>query len=432
MTKQNTISSPVAPASPQTMDEVIKYDKITIPRVGDIIEGTIINKSATEVHLDIDGIVVGVVRGLELWDESGEYSNLKVNDRAHATVVELENENGELELSFRHAGHRRAWDSLAELMKIGKIIEADVLEANKGGLIIRVGRVTGFLPVSQLTPEHYPRVEGGERGKILEKLQGYVGTKFKVKVLDVDEREEKLIVSEKTAWEEAQKETLNKYKVGEIVEGKVTGVVDFGVFVEFGDGLEGLVHISEIAWQRIDDPRDFIKVGDKVKAEIISIVGSKISLSTKKLLTDPWKDVQKKYKIGQAVKGKIIKVNPFGVFIELDKEIHGLAHISELSDKLVRDPEDIVTIGKAYDFKILSIEPENHRLGLSLKALKKTSTPKEPPVAKKATEEVTTKTTPTETSVPEKAQVKEKPEPTKAQGEITKNKEKPAEEKTSS
>lgn len=430
MTKQNTISS-AAQASPQTMDEVIKYDKIPIPKVGDIIEGTIIDKSATEIHLDINGIAVGVVRGLELWDESGEYSNLKVNDRAQATVIELENENGELELSFRHAGHQKAWNSLEELMKTGKIIEADIMEANKGGLIIRVGRVTGFLPVSQLTPEHYPRVEGGDRSKILEKLQGYVGTKFKIKVLDVDEREEKLIVSEKTAWEEAQKETLNKYKVGEIVEGKITGVVDFGVFVEFGDGLEGLVHISEIAWQRIDDPRDFIKVGDKVKAEIISIVGSKISLSTKKLLTDPWKDVQKKYKIGQTVKGKIIKANPFGVFIELDRDIHGLAHISELSNKLVRNPEDIVTIGKTYDFKILSIEPENHRLGLSLKALKEAPIPKKSPVAEKVADEVTTKATPAETPAPKKAVVEEKSEPTKVLGELAENKEKPAEEKVS-
>lgn len=370
MTKQNSVVQKVN-ASPATMDEVIKYDQTKIPKVGDIIEGTIINKTASEVHLDIDGLACGVVRGTELWDESGEYANLKINDKVQATVVELENENGELELSFRHAGHQKAWNHLIELMKAKEVVEADIVEANKGGLIVGIGRVSGFLPVSQLTPEHYPRVEGGDRNKILERLRSYVGTKFKVKVIDVDEKEEKLIVSEKTAWEEAQKEILGKYKVGDRVEGKVTGVVDFGVFVEFGDGLEGLVHISEIAWQRIDNPKDLVRVGDKVKAEIISIEGSKISLSMKKLLTDPWKGVEKKYKIGQIVKGKIIKTNPFGVFIELDKDIHGLAHISELSDKLVRDPADMVKIGSTYDFKILSIEPENHRLGLSLKAARK-------------------------------------------------------------
>ena len=381
MTKQNTISKADA-TSPTTMDEVIKHDRVKIPHVGDIIEGTIIDRSASEVHLDIDGIATGVVRGVELWDESGEYSSLKINDHVQATVIELENENGELELSFRHAGHRKAWDNLEELMKDGKVVEADILEANKGGLIIKVGRVSGFLPVSQLTPEHYPRVEGGDRSKILERLREYVSTKFKVKVIDVDEKEEKLIVSEKTAWEESQKETLGKYKVGEVVEGKVTGVVDFGVFVEFGEGLEGLVHISEIAWQRIDDPRDIIKVGDQVKAEIISIEGSKISLSTKKLTDDPWRGVEKKYKVGQIVKGKIIKVNPFGVFIELDRDIHGLAHISELSEKLVRDPSDIVKIGTSYEFRVLSVEPENHRLGLSLKAAKKVD--QQPPPEEKA------------------------------------------------
>lgn len=370
MTKQNTTQDSNN-ASPATMEEVLEYDHIVIPKIGEIVEGKVISKSSSEIHLDIDGITTGVVRGSELWDESGEYSNLKVGNKAQATVIELENENGELELSFRFAGHQKAWSRLQEYQAEGSVVSAEITEANKGGLIIQVGRVPGFLPVSQLTPEHYPRVEGGDRNKILERLQSYLGKSFKTKVIDVDEKEEKLIVSEKAAWEEAQKETLDKYKVGDRVDGEVTGVVDFGAFVEFGEGLEGLVHISELAWQRIDDPRDLISVGQKVKTEIISIDGSKISLSIKKLEEDPWVKVSKKYKVGQTVRGKIIKINPFGVFIELDRDIHGLAHISELSDKLVHNPSDIVKIGSSYDFKILSIEPENHRLGLSLKALKK-------------------------------------------------------------
>ncbi len=339
-----------------------------IPQEGDIIEGIVISASKNEVIVDLPGFSSGIVRGPELFDESGEYTELKIGDKVQATVMELENENGQVELSFRHAGHRKAWDELDRLYQSGEVVEVEVIDANKGGLIVRVGRISGFLPVSQLTVDHYPRVEGGHKGKILEKLQSYIGDKFKVRIIDVAEGEDKLIVSEKAAWSEKQEKMISKYKVGDIIEGTVTGVVDFGAFIEFDDSLEGLVHISELAWQRIDDPRDFIKVGDKVKAQIISIEDSRISLSIRRLQEDPWKEVVKKYKIGQVVEGKVLKTNPFGIFVELDREIHGLAHISELSDRKISSPDEVVKIGSNYKFKILSIEPKDHRLGLSLKA----------------------------------------------------------------
>jgi len=346
-------------------------DFIKIPKVGDIIKGKIIDISRSEIRLDIEGLTTGIVRGREFYDESSEYSTLKVGDEVEATVIELENENGEMELSFRFAGHQKAWDNLTGLKDKGDIVKATIIDANKGGLMVRVGKVPGFLPVSQLMPEHYPRVPGGDKNKILDRLRSYIGSDFDVKVIDLDEGEEKLIVSEKACWEEKQKDVIASYKVGDIVEGKITAVTDFGVFVEFGeDKLEGLVHISELAWQRIDDPADFVKVGDKIKAEIINVEGSKIFLSMKKLKDDPWKDVDQKYKNGQTVKGKVLKVNPFGLFVELDPDIHGLAHISELSDKPVTEVTEIAKPGDVLDFKILSIEPANHRLGLSLKALK--------------------------------------------------------------
>ena len=181
------------------------------------------------------------------------------------------------------------------------------------------------------------------------------------------EKEEKLIVSEKAAWEREQNELLSKYKIGDVVEGKVTGVVDFGVFVEFGDGLEGLIHISELAWQRIENPSDLIKVGDQIKAKIISVEDNKVSLSRKKLIDDPWRSVSKKYKIGDTVEGKVIKINPYGAFVELDKDIHGLAHVSEISKIEVGvDLKKIFTVGELRKFKILSLEPASHRLGLGI------------------------------------------------------------------
>ena len=247
------------------------------------------------------------------------------------------------------------------------MVPVKVLEANKGGLIIRLEGVAGFLPVSQLSPENYPRVAGGEKARILEKLKTLVGTALDVKVLDVNEEGEKLIVSEKAVWETKQESVLSKYQVGSTVEGDVTAVTDFGAFVRFDVNLEGLVHISEIAWQRIDHPRDVLKVGDHVRAEIINIEGSKIFLSMKKLVDDPWKNVASRFKVNDMVRGRVLKINPFGLFVELDPDIHGLAHISELSSKPVKDVNEIARVGDEFDFRIVTIDPENHRLGLSLR-----------------------------------------------------------------
>jgi small subunit ribosomal protein S1 len=343
---------------------------LKFPKVGDVIKGKVVNASKAEVRLDFEGIKTGIVRGRELYNESDEYGHLKMGDMVEATVVKLENENGEMELSFRYAGQQRAWDGLRDLMKSGEVLNLKVSDANKGGLMVKIGNVTGFLPVSQLIPEHYPRVEGGDKNKILDFLRKFIGQPLQIKVLDVDEKEEKLIVSEKAAWEEVQEKAVSKFKVGDKVKGKITAVTDFGAFVEFGTKMEGLVHISELAWQRIDNPRDIVKVGDQVEAEIINIEGTKIFLSMKKLQKDPWANISEKYKVGDMVNGKVLKVNPFGLFVELDPEIHGLAHISELSDKPITDVNEIAKAGETIKFRIISIEPKDHRLGLSLKALK--------------------------------------------------------------
>ncbi len=348
-----------------------KDDAIKVPKIGDLVEGTVISISKNEIYLDLAGITTGIIRGREIYDESTEFSNLKIGDVAQATVVGLDNENGYMELSLREAGHKKAWDNLEKLYKEGKIVDSKVIDANKGGLMIKIGNVIGFLPVSQLTIEHYPRIEGGDKNKILTHLKSFTNQLLKTKIIDVNEKDEKLIVSEKAAWDDKQRKVVSQFKVGDKVKGKVTGVVNFGAFVEFGDGLEGLVHISELAWQRIDDPRDIIKVGDIVEAEIIEIEETKISLSIKKLQKDPWTTVQEKYKINDKVKGKVLKVNPFGAFVELDRDIHGLVHISELSDKKLNSPDAAIKVGENYEFTILSIEPENHRLGLSLKGPKK-------------------------------------------------------------
>ncbi|MFA6322555.1 MAG: S1 RNA-binding domain-containing protein [Candidatus Buchananbacteria bacterium] len=379
--KKIAIKPVVAPANEQASQLkklLAEGDYIKVPKVGDIVKGNIIDISRSEIRIEIDGLTTGIVRGREFLDESSDYGEFNIGDEVEATVMELENENGEMELSFRSAGHQKAWDNLTDLRDKGEIVKATITDANRGGLMIKVGKISGFLPVSQLMPEHYPRVPGGDKNKILERLKSYTGKDFDVKIIDVNETEDKLIVSEKASWEEKQKDVIASFKVGDVVEGKVTAVTDFGVFVEFGEEkLEGLVHISELAWQRIDNPSDFVAVGDIIKAEIINIENSKIFLSMKKLKDDPWKNVAEKYQIGQVVKGKILKINPFGLFVELDRDIHGLAHISEISDKPVADVSEVAKIGDVKEFRVLSIEPNQHRLGLSLRT-------KEPKAAKPA------------------------------------------------
>ncbi len=348
----------------QTLLEEGTY--LHIPQVGDVVTGKVLSNGRKEIRIDIDGYTTGVVRGRELFTESAEYNGLEVGSEVQATIIDLENENGELELSFRFAGQQKAWDGLRDLFTSGEPVETKILEANKGGLIVQLENITGFLPVSQLSPEHYPRVSGGDKQKILEKLKSYVGIKVRVRLIDVNEGDEKLIVSEKAVWEDEQKNVLSQYQIGDKVQGEVTALADFGAFVKF-DSLEGLVHISEIAWQRIDHPRDLLKIGQTVKAEIIGLEGSKIFLSMKKLIRDPWANVETKYKINDKVTGTILKVNPFGFFVELDDEIHGLAHVSELSDKANPDVHAIGKAGDKMEFRVVSIEPKEHRLGLSLK-----------------------------------------------------------------
>ena len=201
------------------MDELLlKGESRSVPKIGELVEGTIITVAKNEVHLDIDGLTTGVVRGKEIYDESGEYSEVKSGDRVSATVLEIENESGQMELSFRYAGHQKAWGRLEQLLKSQEVTEAKIIDANKGGLMVKLGNVMGFLPVSQLTTENYPRVEGGDKNKILSALKKFTGTIFKVKVIDINENEEKLIVSEKAAWEEKQNKSLAKYKVGDVIE----------------------------------------------------------------------------------------------------------------------------------------------------------------------------------------------------------------------
>lgn len=376
--------------------------KLKVLQAGDVIKGRILSVGKNEVYVDVDSVGIGVVRGRELYDDEQILSSLKVDDEVYASVIDVENKEGNIELSFRKAGQERVWLALREKLLNKETVRTKILEANKGGLMVRINSVVGFLPVSQLAPSHYPRVEDGDKNKILSVLRGYVGQDFDVRIITAEQTEEKLIVSERAVIEDELMKKISKFNIGDVVEGEVTGVVDFGAFVKFADELEGLVHISELAWQRIEDPKDIVKVGGKVKAQIIAVDNDRISLSLKRLQKDPWEDAVKKYQVGQVVKGKVLKLAPFGAFVELDPDIHGLAHLGELSEEKISDVGAVLKEGEERDFKIISIEPQEHRLGLSVRALKQSVKPAEPeaPAAAAAPEppkpEVQSETAPAE------------------------------------
>ncbi len=353
----------------QNMEDLLSTGaEIRVLKPGDMVQGTLLSVGKNEVYVDLEGIGIGVVRGRELYDDQATLASLKVGDTILASVVEPENKDGNIELSLRQAGHERVWQALKVKMESRDIVSTKILGANKGGLMVEINGVLGFLPVSQLNLEHYPRVEDGDKNKILSALQSYVGQSFAVQVITADPEEEKLIVSEKAVFEKETEGRLAQLKINDIITGAVTGVVDFGIFVKFGE-LEGLAHISELAWQRVENPKDLFRVGQEVQAKIIAIDKGRVSLSIKQLQPDPWLEAVKQYKIGQVVEGKVTKIMPFGVFVELSPQIQGLAHLAELSHEAIKDPESVLKVGETKSFKIISIEPAEHRLGLSLKAL---------------------------------------------------------------
>ncbi|MBI4919854.1 S1 RNA-binding domain-containing protein [Candidatus Azambacteria bacterium] len=352
-----------------------------MPKSGDVIEGRIVKKSARSLYFDLGLWGVGVVYGIEFSNAQSMIKNLKAGDVAFVKILEIENEDGFRELSLAEAQSQRSWDLIRELKKTNKTISAKILSVNRGGLMVEISGVTGFLPVSQLSGEHYPRVEGGDKNKILEELSKFVNREFNVRVLDFDPRENKLIVSEKAAEEEHLKKAIGRHQVGDVVAGEISGIVDWGAFVKWPadeEMLEGLVHISELDWQLIENPADFVKVGDKVSAQIIDIANDRISLSLKRLKIDPWKTASAFLEKGMIVDGFVKKYNSFGAFVEVacpvsadlpaqpgakNETLQGLCHISEFgSDEKMATA---LEVGKKYQFKILAFVPEEHRMSLS-------------------------------------------------------------------
>lgn len=363
-----SIKTTTTPSDSKMAQLLDKAGDLGILKSGDLVEGIVTAVSSNRVWIDIDnGKFTGIISSKELAEAGISMPNFKVGDKIVASVVDQENDEGFVILSIREALRNRGWNSLEEHFKSGSLVMAKVIEANRGGLIMELDGVRGFLPVSQLTPTHYPRV-GNDKDEILSKLSKFEGQDLEVKIIGLDKEVNKLIFSEKAARQEEYDALTANIQVGEVLTGKVSGVVDFGIFVNFGE-LEGLVHISEISWDKVDDPRNYAKVGEKIPVQVIGIEGDKISLSIKRLIEDKWLEVVKEYQVGQEVVGTVTQIMPFGVFVKVNDRVDGLIHISELSFEHVTDPRDIVKIGDKLTLKVIDIEAESHRFGLSLKAM---------------------------------------------------------------
>ena len=367
--KQKTIKDQEKALFEQALSSVEKIE------IGKVLKGTVIEVKKNEILVDLEGRATGVVYGRELGEKSAS-SDLAEGDEVLTYVLEEEDKDGFLELSLKKAGKERIWIDLGRKMEKGFLIDVKITDANKGGLLTQIEGIQGFVPVSQLTAEYYPRVEGGDKEEILSRLSILVGKYLQVKVIDIDRATNKLILSQKAAKSEEQKKFLEELKVGQKLKGRVSGVVDFGVFVNIGD-IEGLVHISEVSWERVDDIKKVVRVNDEINVVVLEIEDDKVSLSIKRLLPDPFKEAVKQFKEGDIVLGKVIRVTPFGAFVQVetpDKKhiIDGLVHISELSQEHVSNPKDIIKEKEEYRLKIISIEAENRKLSLSLKEVQST------------------------------------------------------------
>ena len=353
-------------------DIIKKPDAAVNPlSVGATIEGKVVARDRSSLFIDLGINGTGIIYGKEFYSVKDVIKNLKVGDKVFAKIVEVENDEGYRELSLRDATKEIGWQRLRELKESGQILSVRVTGVNKGGLLTSLDGIQAFLPVSQLAPEHYPRVVDADKQKILKELQKFIGKTLEVKILDLLAQENKLILSEKAKSEEKTKEVLKNYKKGDIIEGEITGIADFGAFIKFplptedkNEQIEGLIHISELDWQLVENPAEVVKVGETVKAQIIDINNNQVFLSLKSLKKNPWEEIEKEYKKGDIIKGKVTKFSAFGAFVEIMPKIRGLCHISEFESK--EKMEEQLKVGETYNFQVLLIEPKEHRMSLKL------------------------------------------------------------------
>lgn len=340
------------------------------PSSGDLVEGTIITINRGRVYVDLPPFGTGIIYGREYLNAADVLRKANPGDMISAKVIDPAGRDGYVELSLKEARQAVIWGEAEQAIVAGTPYMLTVEEANKGGLILSWQGIPGFLPASQLSKDHYPRVPEGDKEKILGELMQLVGKPISVRIITADAKESKLIFSERTGNEAEEKASLiDKYQVGDTATGEVTGVVDFGVFVKLEQGLEGLAHISELDWGLVEDPHTLFNVGDSVKVKIIEIKDGKISLSIKALKENPWHTASDRYTKGMEVPGVVIKYNKHGALASIEEGVAGLVHVSEFETPAAL--RETLELGKTYPFTISLFEPKEQRMTLTYAGKKK-------------------------------------------------------------
>ncbi len=348
-------------------------------KVNEVVTGTVLIANQKMILVDLEGQFTGIITGTHMQSSTEDTGEIHPGDRIESIVIGDDRNSGLIHLSLRKASQIKLIEKLNSNFDTKEIITVVPSEANKGGLLIDLDGIKGFIPVSQLTPLHYPRVEGANSEKILEHLNKLVGKPFHVRVLNIDQGGKKIIFSEKAAIEEQRSQAMQTLKIGDVVEGNVSGILNYGLFVTF-NGIEGLVHVSEIDWGHVNNPHKHARIGDKVTIQIIGIEGEKISLSMKRLKANPWQVLADKYQVGDIIEAPVLRMSQFGIFLELDGGISGLIHLSEIQGDMMKTLEEKIHVGEMMKARIITFDPTSKRIGLSLKALDPNYVPSEAPV----------------------------------------------------
>ena len=333
---------------------------------GDLVTGTVVKIERDEVLLDIGYKSEGVIpsRELSIRKDVNPADVVAMNDEIEALVLQKEDKEGRLVLSKKRAEYERAWNAVEEKFNSGETVEGEVIEVVKGGLILDIG-LRGFLPASLVDLRR------------VKDLNAYMGTRIEARVIEMDRNRNNVVLSRRVVLEEARKEErseiLAKLKPGMRLKGNVSSIVDFGAFVDLG-GIDGLVHISELSWNHVNHPSEVVKVGQEVEVEVLDVDMNRerISLGLKQTTEDPWRSLVKKYPVGAIVEGKVTKLVPFGVFVELGDGIEGLVHISEMAKAHVDQPSQVTKAGETVHVKVMEIDLDRRRVSLSMKAAAET------------------------------------------------------------
>jgi small subunit ribosomal protein S1 len=354
------------------MEDLLKNSPLQIKQFkpGDLVDGVVVNMSNDQILVDIGSKSEGVVLKDEFTENHELEKTLKVGDNVSCVVIQSEDKQGYALLSLKRAEKEKTWKDLDNAFKNNSVVEATVLEYNKGGLLTEINGTRGFIPLSHLKRSHFTEeisdFSGGSENELKSALKVLSGKKLMVKVIELDKAKNRLVLSEKDATQEYSEEERSKklqsVKAGDVLNGIVTGIMQFGIFVDL-DGLEGLVHISEIAWEKVSNPGDYYSVGSPIKVLVLGIddTSKKLALSVKRLSNNPWEGVEERYKAGQKVNGKVSKVVPFGAFISLESGLEGLVHVSEMKDKL--------NIGDEVEAVVTNVDGAGQKLALSTKQL---------------------------------------------------------------